>query len=451
MKKKKVSLEVVNPYAAGIDIGSRSHFVAIGQDADEVREFGVYAEDLQKLAAWLLEHGIKTAAMESTGTYWQNLFSTLQAFGIEVFLVNGKFTKNMRGKKSDDMDCQWIQKLHTMGLLSSSFLPDSTTETIRTYTRHRLSLIQLAADTSKKMQKYLRLMGFRLDVVVNDICGLTGIAIINDICNGNLNPKLLSVHRHYNCRKSIEEIEKALHGNGRKDYMFALIDEFEMYQILKTKIEKCDKEIESLLKEIIEKNENKKYHIAEAKPHKRITKNTNKQLDLNQVAFQYFEGIDLMKIEGVSHATVMTIISEIGLEGFSKFHTSKQFVSWLRLSPNNKISGGKVLSNQIARGSNRLKIALRQAANCIGNLKETHLSDFFRRICIKRGRASAVSATARKLGVIIWTMITKKIQYAPPKEYLMLDQKRKLGLVSRIRKSIVKFDLKPDDLGFATV
>lgn len=210
MKKKKVSLEVVNPYAAGIDIGSRSHFVAIGQDADEVREFGVYAEDLQKLAAWLLEHGIKTAAMESTGTYWQNLFSTLQAFGIEVFLVNGKFTKNMRGKKSDVMDCQWIQKLHTMGLLSSSFLPDSTTETIRTYTRHRLSLIQLAADTSKKMQKYLRLMSFRLDVVVNDICGLTGIAIINDICNGNLNPKLLSVHRHYNCKKSIEEIEKAI-------------------------------------------------------------------------------------------------------------------------------------------------------------------------------------------------------------------------------------------------
>jgi transposase len=424
-------LEIVNPYAAGIDIGSRSHFVAIGQDADEVREFGVYAEDLLELAAWLLEHGIKTVAMESTGTYWQNLFSTLQGFHIEVYLVNGKFTKNMRGKKSDVMDCQWIQKLHTMGLLSTSFLPDSTTETIRTYTKHRLNLIQLAADTSKKMQKYLRLMGFRLDVVVNDVCGLTGIAIIKDIFNGNLNPQLLSEHRHYNCRKSIEEIEKALHGNGRKDYLFALI--------------------EFLLKEIIEGNENKKHHTAEAKPHKRITKNTNKNLDLNQVSFQYFEGIDLMKIEGVGHATVMTIISEIGLDGFSKFNTSKQFASWLRLAPNNKISGGKVLSNQIARGSNRLKIALRQAANCIGNLKDTHLSDFFRRVCIKRGRASAVSATARKLSVIIWTMITKKIQYDPPKEYLMLDQKRKLGLVSRIRKSIAKFDIKPDDLGFATI
>ncbi len=449
MKKKKMSLEIVNPYAAGIDIGSRSHFVAIGQDANEVREFGVYAEDLQELAAWLLEHGIKTVAMESTGTYWQNLFSVLQGYNIEVYLVNGKFTKNMRGKKSDVMDCQWIQKLHSMGLLSTSFLPDSVTETIRTYTRHRLNLIQLSADTSKKMQKYLRLMGFRLDVVVNDICGLTGIAIINDICNGNLNPKLLSEHRHYNCKKSIEEIEKALHGNGRKDYLYALKDEYEMYLILKSKIEKCDKEIEILLKDVIECNENKKHHIAEAKPHKRITKNTNKNLDINQVSFQYFEGIDLMKIEGVSHATVMTIISEIGLDGFSKFNTSKQFASLLRLAPNNKISGGKVLSNQIARGSNRLKIALRQAANCIGNLKDTHLSDFFRRVCIKRGRASAVSATARKLAVIIWTMITKKIQYIPPKEYLMLDQKRKLGLVKRIKKSIAKFDLNPDELGFA--
>jgi transposase len=206
MKKKKVSLEIVNPYAAGIDIGSRSHFVAIGQDADEVREFGVYAEDLQVLSAWLLENGIKTVAMESTGTYWQNLFSTLQGYGIEVYLVNGKFTKNMRGKKSDVMDCQWIQKLHTMGLLSTSFLPDSTTEIIRTYTRHRLNLIQLAADTSKKMQKYLRLMGIRLDVVVNDVCGLTGLAIINDICNGNLDPESLASHRHYNRSKKLEKL-----------------------------------------------------------------------------------------------------------------------------------------------------------------------------------------------------------------------------------------------------
>ena len=156
-----------------------------------------------------------------------------------------------------------------------------------------------------------------------------------------------------------------------------------------------------------------------------------------------------MKIEGLSHSTILTIMSEVGPEGFTKFPSSKQFTSWLRLAPNNKISGGKILSNKIPKGSNRLKIALRHAANAIGNLKDTHLSDFFKRVAYRKGRATAVSATARKLAVILWYMITKKIPYSPPMEYLFLDQKRKLRLVTKIKKSITKFDLKPDDLGFA--
>ena len=156
-----------------------------------------------------------------------------------------------------------------------------------------------------------------------------------------------------------------------------------------------------------------------------------------------------MKIEGLSHSTILTIMSEVGPEGFTKFPSSKQFTSWLRLAPNNKISGGKILSNKIPKGSNRLKIALRHAANAIGNLKDTHLSDFFKRVAYRKGRATAVSATARKLAVILWNMITKKIPYSPPMEYLFLDQKRKLRLVTKIKKSITKFDLKPDDLGFA--
>jgi len=155
-----------------------------------------------------------------------------------------------------------------------------------------------------------------------------------------------------------------------------------------------------------------------------------------------------MEIEGVSHSTILSVISEIGPGGFKKFPTSKQFVSWARLAPNNKISGGKVLSSKIPKGSNRLKIALRQAANAIGNLKDTHLSDFFRRVAYRKGRQAAVSATARKLGVIIWTMVTKKVPYSPPKEYLFLDQKRKLKMASRIKKNIAKFDLKPEDIGF---
>ncbi len=157
-----------------------------------------------------------------------------------------------------------------------------------------------------------------------------------------------------------------------------------------------------------------------------------------------------MKIEGLSHATILTIMSEVGPDGFDKFKTEKEFTSWLRLAPNNKISGGKILSSKTPKGSNRLKIALRHAANAIGNLKDTHLSDFFRRIAYRKGRATAVSATARKLGVIIWTMITQKVEYKPPTEYLFLDEKRKLKLVQRIKKNIIKFDLKQEDIGFAT-
>ncbi|MCK9399933.1 MAG: transposase [Bacteroidales bacterium] len=163
MKKKNATMEIVNAHAGGIDVGSRSHFVAIGQNAKDIKEFGVYAADLESIARHLLENGIKTVAMESTGSYWQNLFSTLQDAGLEVILCNGKFTKNIKGKKTDVQDCQWIQKLHSLGLLSGSFLPDAATEQLRTYCRHRGNLIKTSAGTAKKMQKYLRLMNFRLD------------------------------------------------------------------------------------------------------------------------------------------------------------------------------------------------------------------------------------------------------------------------------------------------
>jgi transposase len=172
--------------------------------------------------------------------------------------------------------------------------------------------------------------------------------------------------------------------------------------------------------------------------------------DLNQLAFQYFGGIDFMAIEGVSHATILTLISEVGPDGFKKFPTAKHFTSWLRLAPNNKISGGRVLSHRIPKGSNRLKTALRNSANAIGNLKDTHLSDFFKKVAFRKGRQAAVSATARKLAVILWNMMVKKCPYKSDTEYLFLDQKRQMKLVSRIRKQIVKFDFKPEQLGFVS-
>jgi len=445
---KKMTLEVVNPNAAGIDIGSRSHWVSVGQNSQDVKEFGVYSEDHQKLCEWLKKHKVTTIAMESTGTYWQNLFSSLVAYGFEVILVNGRQTKNIKGKKTDIKDCQWIQKLHSLGLLSSSFLPDSTTDIIRTYSRHRQNILKQSAKTTLKMSKYLRLMNMRLDVVVKDIVGLTGTKIITDFVNGEKLGEKLAKHRHYNCRKSEQEIAKALQYNGREDYFFALQQEWSTYLHLQKQIDQVDKQIKKHLEDVIDNDHNKKQHIASKKPYKRKNKNTIRNTDMNQLSYQYFEGIDLMAIEGVNDATIMAIISEVGLEGIKKFKLAKQFTSWLRLAPNNKISGGKVLSHHLPKGSNRLKIAFRLAANTIGNLKEGHLNDFFKRINYKKGRATAVSATARKLAVIIWNMLVKGEDYKPPSEYLFLDQKRKMKLVKRIKRNIAKFELTPKEVGF---
>ena len=447
MEEEKISMEIVNPHAAGIDIGSRSHWVAVGQSEKDIREFGVFNQDLFEMADWLHEKQVKTVAMESTGTYWQNLYAVLMSKGFHVILCNGKFTKNIKGKKTDVKDCQWIQKLHSLGLLSSSFLPDGKTEELRTYCRQRANLLHQAAAGSRKMQKNLRLLNLRLDVVVNDICGLTGLLIIRAVCNGETNPQKLAALRHGNCRKSEAEIARALQSNGRKDYLFALKQELDTYDHLQKKIEQCDVEIKKMLDEIINSDDNKRQHHLDPKPHKRINKNTPENIDLNLKSYQMFEGTDLLAIEGMSYSTVLSLMSEVGVEGIRKFPTAKHFCSWLRIAPNNKVSGGKVLSSKVPKGSSRLKIALRNAANAIGNLKDsTPLRDFFQRINFRKGRVSAISATARKLAVIIWNMVVKGVPYNNPAGYLFLDQKRKLGLVKRIQKQIDKFALTADDL-----
>lgn len=272
MSKNQVSLEVVNPYAAGIDIGSRSHWVAVGQDAQDVKEFGVYTEDFESMCKWLKEHSVTTIAMESTGTYWQNLFSYLTAKDFEVILVNGRQTKNIKGKKTDIKDCQWIQKLHSLGLLSSSFLPDSTTDVLRTYSRHRQNIIRQVGATVQKMQKYLRLMNLRLDVVVNDIVGLTGQQIISAFLAGEKSGTQLAKYRHYNCRKPEKEIARALQYNGREDYYFALRQEWNTFLHLQKQIEETDIEINKLLSKIIEEDENKNSQEVKKKTIKEKTK-----------------------------------------------------------------------------------------------------------------------------------------------------------------------------------
>ena len=448
MSNENLQMPIINPRAAGIDVGSKEHFVAIGQGKEHVKKFGVYTEDLKELTQYLLNNGVATVAIESTGDYWQNLYTELINNDIDVYLVNGKYTKTMNKKKTDVIDCQWIQKLHSLGLLPRCFLPDEATEKLRTLCRHRSNLIAAKASATKRMQKYLKLLNYRLDIVVRDITGLTGLTIISEICKGNRNPQELAKHRHYNCRKSEAEIAKALVGNNREDYLFSLNQEYLRHQFLIQQLEDCDIQIANLLNEYLHSKEDIIDELPSEKSHKRLNKNSIKTIDLNIVAFQYFGGVDLLDIPGISHGTVLSIMSEVGPEGLDRFPTAKHFTSWLRLAPNNKISGGKTISSKVPKGSNRLKIAFRNAAFSIARLKDSPLNKFYRRMSFKKGTIKAITATARKLATIVWNMITKKIPYQSQEEYLFLDQKRKK--IAQIRKNISKFGIDPNDLGIFT-
>lgn len=441
-KAKSIRMRIVHPNAAGIDIGSRSHYVSIGQGLEDVREFGVYSSDLKELVDWLLENKIDTVAMESTGDYWQNLFSELNKANIKTYLVNGKFTKNPSRKKTDVLDCQHIQKLHSLGLLNESFLPDEPTEKLRTYCRHRLGLIERKATANRRIQKFLKLLNLRLDIVVKDIVGLTGMKIIRSIISGESDPKTLAKNRHYNCKKSEEEIAKALVSNGREDYLFCLEKEVKLFDFLSSEIKELDERVGEVIAIQIDSMKDVVDDLPSKKKHKRLNKNSVKTIDLNIASYRYFGGVDLLEIPGVSFSTVLTLMSEIGPEGLSKFPSSKHFTSWLRLAPNNKVSGGRVMSSKVQRGSNRLKIALRNAAYSITKLKGSPLHDFYKKIAFKKGGRKAITATARKLAVIIWNMITKKIPYQAKEEYLFLDQKRQQ--LAAIRKKMIKLGLDPN-------
>ena len=359
MKRKSMSksipMQVVHPNAAGIDVGSRSHYVAIGQGIEHVREFGVYSTDLQDLVAWLQSNEVTSIAMESTGDYWQNLFTVLGNAGFEVSLVNGKFTKNPTRQKTDVLDCQHIQKMHSLGLLRSSFLPDEPTEKLRTYCRQRLNLIESRAKRNLKIQKNLKLLNYRLDIVVKDITGLTGMKIIRSIIEEETDGEVLAEHRHYNCKKSVEEIAKALVGNGRSDYMYCLEQEVKMFDVLGSELEEIDKRISKEIHHYINTMPDVVDDLPTEKKHKRLNKNSLKTIDLNIASYQYFGGVDLLAIPGVSFSTVLTLMSEIGPLGIKEFPSSKHFTSWLRLAPNNKVSGGRVMSSKVQKGSNRIK------------------------------------------------------------------------------------------------
>jgi transposase len=447
-RKEFEKMAVLNPHAAGIDVGSREHYVAVGQGKEHVRRFGVYTADLIELCQWLKDSKITSVALESTGSYWKNLFVMLQQHELNPILVNGRFTKNLKGKKTDMLDCQFIQKMHSLGLLPDSFQPDDFTEKVRNLVRYRSTLISQGADTIKRMQQSLRLMNIRLDVAITDITGKSGMTIIQAILSGERDAARLASLASVRVKKSKEEITQALTGFYRSDCLFQLKQLHNLYQMLGHQIEDLDVELNKMLeKQLEDDNKNDLLLPNQNKAKKQRSKN-EPAFNLEHKSYQFYEGINLMQVPGIGASTLLTIISELG-DNIHKFKTAKHFCSWLRLAPNKKVSGGKVLSNFIEHGANTLAIALRNAANSIGNMKAAiPLTSFFRRIAFRYGRAAAITATARKLAVIIWNMLSKKQPYQEQSNEKYEERIRRMTL-KNIQHKIIRHGIKLEDLKFA--
>jgi transposase len=449
-EKDYTQMPVLNYRTAGIDVGSREHYVAIGQGREHVKKFGVYTSDLQALCLWLRKCGITTVALESTGSYWKNLFVMLQQHGLNPILVNGSFTKNLKGRKTDVLDCQFIQRMHTLGLLPDSFQPDDFTGQLRNIVRHRSSLLSQAADNVKRIAQCLRLMNIRLDVAVSDITGKSGRSIINAIIMGERDAATLAQLCDVNVKKSKKEIAEALNGFYRSDYLFQLKQLMDIYDFLQKQIQQADTELNAMLdKHLQDTNKNDLAFEQNKRDKKRVQKNAP-AFDVDRKSFQLFDGVNLMDVPGISYSTVLIIMSEVG-ESILKFSSAKAFANWLRLTPNKKITGGKVIGNSIRHGANVLSVGLRNAANTIGNMKkDIPLVQFFKRLAFKYGRAAAITATARKLAVIIWNMITKVQPYKQP-SMEVYDNRIRLIALKNIQRKISALKIKADDLYFANV
>jgi transposase len=393
----------VNRDAAGIDIGSASHFVAVppGRDEEPVREFKSFTSDLYALVDWLVQCEIETVAMESTGVYWIPLFEILEARGFEVVLVNPKHLKNVPGRgKSDVLDCQWLQKLHTFGLLSGSFRPAQQICELRAYTRQRDGLVRAISSHIQGMQKALSLMNIQLHNVISDITGETGFRIIRAIVSGERCLKKLAQFRDKRCKNSVEVIEKSLQGNYKAEHLFKLRQELALYDKFQEMLHECDEAIEYCLKSFDEKIDSTE---------KPLTPKGNKKRRKNELYFDAREylykmsGVDLTLIDGLDSHSVLKLIGETGLD-MNRWPTASHFSSWLALAPGTKISGGKRLSGKTKPSANRAAEIFRVAAFTLSN-SHSALGAFYRRMKMRLGAPKAITATAHKIARLYYTML----------------------------------------------
>ncbi len=405
--KKTAPLVPLNRRAAGVDIGSTFHVVAVAPDldAEPVRSFRSFTADLNALADWLVRLGVETVAMESTGIYWVPLFEILEARGLEVVLVNARDAKNVPGRKTDINDAQWIQQLHSYGLLRASFRPGAAIVALRSYLRHRETLLEYAASHVQHMQKALMQMNLQLHHVVADITGVTGMKILRAIVAGETDPQVLAIHRDVRCKASVETIRDALTGHYRPEHVFALRQALELHDVYQTKLSDCDVEIERTLRALPRGTS-----ASTPSPPRQRGKN-EPRFEIRSVLTALL-GVDLAEIHGLGPYSVLRIFAECGSD-MTRWPTAKHFTSWLTLAPGNKISGGKVLSSKTRRSANRATVLLRLAAVSVSRTA-TALGAFFRRLAARVGKAKAVTATARKIATVLYNTIRHGRAYVDP-------------------------------------
>jgi transposase len=408
-------LPVFNPYAAGIDIGDTLHCVAIndGNGGHEVKTTSAFTCDLYEIVDYCKSNGVTTAAMESTGVYWLALYLLLEEAGIEPYLVNAKHVKNVTGRKKDDTDSIWIQKLHTCGLLQKSFQPDNEIRLLRSYTRQRKNLILLASDSTRRMQKALELMNIKIHIVISDILGKTGMRMVKAIIEGEKDPEILCTLCDPRIKASREEIIKSLQGIWKEEYLFMLEQAVENYEFLQKQIKNCEEKIQQqLLKQVAIIKEGDITIVVETQKRKSKAKAKKNQFDFAISPYLIeIAGVDLCKIPGISEVTALEFISEVGVD-MNKWKSAKHFSSWLNLTPNTKITGGKIISSKMMKKNNKAGQYLRQAASCLVKNK-TPIGDYYRRMRARLGGRGAALTTAHKLSTIIYTMLLKKREYNP--------------------------------------
>jgi transposase len=441
MSSKKASSEfsVIHPHAAGIDVGATFHVVAVSPECDPnpVRQFKSFTTDLHRLSRWLKEFGVTSVAMESTGVYWVPVFEILESDGFEVILVNARDVKQVPGRKTDYNDAQWIQKLHQFGLLRASFRPTEGIASLRAYLRHRERLIEYAAAHIQHMQKALMQMNLQLHHVVSDITGATGMRIIRDILDGERSAAKLAVHRDIRCKESEETLRAALTGNYRDEHVFALKQAVELYDFYHERISECDKEIERAMAKLNHQKPSPDSPLPKAR---RRSRNQHEPTFAVRETLYAFTGVDLTQINGFGPYTVLRLIAECG-DDMSKWPTEKHFASWLCLSPGNKISGGKILSHKTRPSTNRASTLLRIAAVNLGKT-DTALGAFYRRLAARVGKAKAVTATARKLAILFYSLMKQGRAYIEPgAEYYETQYRNRVIVNLKKRAKRLGYDL----------